>query len=58
MMSKYKIREVIEGFRVWELKDMGQGYGWEQVDRRFQTREEAERYIEDRKRGDKDEGIS
>lgn len=49
-MSKFKIRPYRDGlFKVWELKDMGSGYCWEDVKRVFQTEEEAQKYIDDRK---------
>lgn len=57
MMSKYKIRPYREGFKVWELKDMGSGHCWDDVKMVFRSREEAEEYIKE-KRGEKDEGIS
>ena len=41
MMSKYKIRPYREGFKVWELKDMGAGYSWDDVKRVFQTEERS-----------------
>lgn len=53
MMSKYKIRPYREGFKVWELKDMGSGYSWDDVKMVFKTEEEAQKYIDDRKRGEK-----
>ena len=56
-MSKYKIRPYREGFKVWELRDMGSGYCWDDVKMVFRSREEAENYIKE-KRGEKDEGIS
>ena len=58
-MSKYKIRPYRDGlFKVWELKDMGNGYSWDDTEKRvFRSREEAEEYIKE-KRGEKDEGIS
>ena len=44
-MSKFKIRPYRDGlFKVWELKDMGSGYCWEDVKRVFQTEEEAQKY--------------
>lgn len=52
-MSKYKIRPYREGFEVWELRDMGNGYSWDDPEKRvFKTREEAEEYIKE-KRGEK-----
>lgn len=57
MMSKYKIRPYREGFKVWELRDLG-GWVWDDVKTVFKTREEAEEYIRRRKEGEKDEGIS
>ena len=57
-MQKFKIKPFREGFKVWELKDMGNGYGWDDVKLTFQTEEQAKKYIEDRKRGDVDERIS
>lgn len=57
-MQKFKIKPFREGFKVWELKDMGNGYGWDDVKLSFRSLKEAEKYIEDRKRGDRDEGIS
>lgn len=59
MMSKYKIKPYRDGlFKVWELKDMGAGYSWDDVKRVFQTEEEAQKYIDDQKRGETDERIS
>ena len=52
MMSKYKIRPYREGFKVWELRNIG-GWVWDDVKRVFQTREEAEEYIRERREGDK-----
>lgn len=57
-MSKYKIRPYREGFKVWYLRDMGSGYSWDDVKMVFRSREQAEQYIEEQKRGDKHEGIS
>ena len=57
-MQKFKIKPFREGFKVWELKDMGNGYGWDDVKLSFRSLKEAEKYIEDRKRGDVDERIS
>lgn len=54
-MSKFKITEFRDGFKVWELTDHGIGFGWEDVGRFFRSREEAERYIEKRKRGEEDD---
>lgn len=53
-MSKYKIRPYRDGlFKVWELKDMGNGYSWDDTEKRvFRSREEAEEYIKE-KRGEK-----
>ena len=40
-------------FKVWELKDMGNGYSWDDTEKRvFRSREEAEEYIKE-KRGEK-----
>ena len=57
MMSKYKIRPYREGFKVWELRNIG-GWVWDDVKTVFKTREEAEEYIRRRKEGETDEGIS
>lgn len=57
MMSKYKIKEYGRAFKVWELRDMGSGYCWDDVKMVFRSREEAEKYIKE-KRGEKGEGIS
>ena len=55
MMSKYKIRPYREGFKVWELRDMGNGYSWDDPEKRvFRSREEAEKYIKE-KRGEKND---
>ena len=37
---------------MWELRDIG-GWVWDDVKRVFQTREEAEEYIRERREGDK-----
>ena len=54
MMSKYKIKPYRDGlFKVWELKDMGNGYSWDDPEKRvFRSREEAEEYIRRRKEGE------
>ena len=52
MMRKYKIKEYGRAFKVWELRDIG-GWVWDDVKRVFQTREEAEEYIRERREGDK-----
>ena len=53
-MMKYKIRPYRDGlFKVWELRDIGLGYCWDDVKRVFSTREEAEEYIKE-KRGEKE----
>lgn len=52
-MSKYKIRPYREGFKVWELVNVGNGCIWDDVEKRvFRSREEAEEYIKE-KRGEK-----
>ena len=50
MMSKYKIRPYREGFKVWELRNIG-GWVWDDVKTVFRSREEAEKYIKE-KRGE------
>ena len=53
-MSKYKIRPYRDGlFKVWYLRDMENGYSWDDVKRVFQSEEEAQKYIDDQKRGEK-----
>ena len=53
-MMKYKIRPYREGFKVWELRNIGNGCIWDDVEKRvFSTREEAEEYIKE-KRGEKE----
>ena len=52
MMSKYKIRPYREGFKVWELRNIG-GWVWDDVEKTvFKTREKAEEYIRRRKEGE------
>lgn len=54
-MAKFKIREMQDGFSVWELRNVGGGYAWEDVKRRFKTPEGARWYIETMKGGKKDD---
>ena len=44
MMSKYKIKEYGRAFKVWELRDMGNGDGCDDVKLTFQTEEQAKKY--------------
>lgn len=49
-MDKFKILPFRNGFKVWELISMGNGYGWEDVEKRiFKSKEEAQEYIKERK---------
>jgi len=51
--SKYKILPSGKEFRVWKLKNVGNGYAWEDEPYKFSTKEKAEQYIEsEEKRGD------
>lgn len=54
MSRKYKIIKIPNGFAVWKLKDFGNGYGLEPINRRFQTEEEAQIFIEQDKKKGKD----
>ncbi len=53
MLLKFKIYEVKDGFSVWKLKDFGGGYAWEDTKRRFRTKEEAQKFIDEEKEGEK-----
>ena len=48
MMSKYKIKPYREGFKVWELRNLG-GWVWDDMRTVFKTKEEAEEYVRRRK---------
>lgn len=52
-LLKFRIYEVKDGFSVWKLKDFGGGYAWEDTKRRFRTREEAQKFIDEEKEGEK-----
>ena len=51
-MSKYKVRPYRDGFKVWKLKNLGNGCIWDDVKRVFPSRELAEKFIEEEKRGE------
>ena len=55
-MSKYKIKPYREGmFKVWVLTNVGNGCMWDDVKRVFRSEEEAKQFIEEEKRGDKND---
>ena len=58
IMGKYRIKEASKGwFIVLYLKDMGGGYSWEQIGRKYATREEAQAFIDaERARRNEQEG--
>lgn len=51
MRTGYKIIEQKDCFSVWELKNFGEGYAWEDTKLRFQTRNEALDHIARQQRG-------
>ena len=51
-MKKYKIKPYRDGFKVWKLKNTGNGCFWEDENQIFRSLKEAERYIKDKKEGD------
>ena len=51
-MSKFKIRQYGDRFKVFELRDVDGGYCWDDVKMFFQTKQEAEEYIRQRREGD------
>lgn len=50
-MSKFKINQDRKGYTVWILTDMGGGYAWTPTNRRFASKQDAEKYIHDVKVG-------
>ena len=52
-LLKFRIYKVKDGFSVWKLKDFGGGYAWEDTKRRFRTKEEAQKFIDEEKEGEK-----
>jgi len=55
-VSKYKIRPYRDGtVKVWVLTNAGNGYMWDDVKTVFRSEEEAKKYIEEQKRGDKND---
>lgn len=51
--SVFKIIEVRNGFAIWKRKNVGGGFAYEDTGRRFGTLEEAMKYVEQEKEGEK-----
>lgn len=45
-MNKYKIYRTSHGYAVWMLKELFHGLCWDDTGRRFRTKKEAEKYIQ------------
>ncbi len=52
-MSKYKVKPYRDGFKVWKLKNIGNGCVWEDEGRIFRSLKDAEKYIQNEKEGEK-----
>lgn len=55
-MARYKVRPYRDGlFKVWKLKDFGNGYAWDDVSRVFRSEEDANNYVKEQKGDDKND---
>lgn len=52
-MKKYKIKPYRDGFKVWKLKNTGNGCFWEDENQIFRSLKDAEKYIQNEKEGEK-----
>lgn len=52
-MSKYKVQPYRDGFKVWTRINVGNGWMWDDVNRFFRTKEDADRFIKEQKEGEK-----
>lgn len=51
-MGKYRIKETTGGYIVLYLKDYGNGFSWEQIGRKYDSKEAAQAFIDAEKRAD------
>lgn len=51
-MNKYKIYKVKDGFKVWKLKNVGNGCIYDDTGQRFRSEEEVRKFIEEDRRKD------